>query len=416
MFTMLYPEIAEDVLRLPGGVHGFRIEGQSVPFLIVKMLHQYLLTAKMNRGFKVYVVPLNVSGIVTVGLMTAFFDDPDNPLTIWTPLADEPASKEIVAALLGNNLRVYLFDEHNREFLGYSTSVEVPRKARELLEHTKLYALSHQTAHEFGAAAAGWFGTRTRREDAEAISINFDEPLYPESVDIMDMRHHHYAFHGSKGFGHTTLVKTEPGQFQEIDIILLLQRIFSPSQIYHAPKRVYDKEEIADIMVITDDVCIIVQAKDSPNTENMLRNSLERKRLKAVKQLKEGIGQAAGAIGYLDRIRPLKMLIDDGEIEIDLGKRQILSLIVVRELFDSNYDEYSRLLFGLFDKIDLPCVALDYAELHRYTSYCEDADEFVRAYFEVFDFARQNGVFPRLRFGMNDLFNQDGSFKFDRSR
>lgn len=416
MFTMLYPEIAEDVLRLPGGVHGFHIEGESAPFFIIKMLHQYLLTAKMNSGFKVYVVPLNVSGIVTVGLMTAFFDDPDNPLTIWTPLANESASKEIVATLLSSELRVYLFDEHNREFLGYSASVEAPQKAMELLKNAKFYALTHRAAHELGAAATAWFGTRTRLEDADAISINFDEPLYPETVDIMDMRHHHYAFHGSKGFGHTTLVKTEPGEFQEIDIILLLQRIFPPSQIYHAPKRIYDKEEIADIVVINDDVCIIVQAKDSPNTEKMLQNSLERKQLKALKQLKEGIGQAAGAIGYLDRIRPLKMLIDDKELEIDLGKRQILSLIVVRELFDNSYDEYSELLFGLFDKINLPCIALDYAELHRYTSYCEDANEFVRSYFEVFDFALENGEFPRLRFGMNDLFNQDGSFKFDKSR
>jgi hypothetical protein len=230
------------------------------------------------------------------------------------------------------------------------------------------------------------------------------------------MRHHRYAFHGGKGFGHTTLVKTEPGQFQEIDIILLLQRIFSPSQIYHAPKRIYDKEEIADIIVINDDVCIIVQAKDSPNTEKMLRNSLERKQLKALKQLREGIGQASGAIGYLDRIQPLKMLIDDEELEIDLGERQILSLIVVRELFDNGFDEYSDLLFGLFDKINLPCIALDYAELHRYTSYCEDASEFIRSYFEVFDYALQNGIFARLRFGMSDLFNQDGSFKFDKSR
>ena len=413
---MLYPKLAQDVLRMPGGIRGFHIQGEPVRFFIVKMLHQYLLTAKMNKGFKVYAVPLNVSGVVTVGLITAFFDDPDNPLTIWTPLADESASREIMAALLSSNLRVYLFDEHNREFLGYSATVEVPQKARALLEHAKLQALSHQTAHEYGAAAAAWFGKRTRLEDAEAISINFDEPLYPESVDIMDMSHHRYAFRGSKGFGHTTLVKTEPGQFQEIDIILLLQRIFSPSQIYHAPKRIYDKEEIGDVIVVTDDACIIIQAKDSPNTEKMLQNSLDRKRRKALKQLKEGICQAAGSIGYLERIRPLKMLIDGGEIEIDLGRRQILSLIVVRELFDGGYEEYSQLLLGLFDKIRLPCIALDYAELHRYTSYCGDVDEFVWAYFEVFDFALENGQFPRLRFGMNDLFNQDGSFKFNKAQ
>lgn len=120
MFTVFHPEIAQEALRYPGGIHGFRIPGEPTSFVIVKMLHQYLLTAKMNKGFKVYVVPLNVSEIVTVGLITAFFEDPESPLTVWTPLANEPATKGLVAALLSEELKVHLFDEHNRELLGYA--------------------------------------------------------------------------------------------------------------------------------------------------------------------------------------------------------------------------------------------------------------------------------------------------------
>jgi hypothetical protein len=416
MFTIFHPEIAQEVLRYPKGIQGFHIQGEPKPFLIVKMPHQYLLTAKIKRGFKVYVVPLDVSGVVTIGLMTAFFDDPDNPLSLWTPLASDPASKALVTALLAGELMIHLFDEHNRELLGYSAKAEIPLKAMVLLEHEKFHDLSHETAHELSEAAQNWFSTRTPREDAEAISIEFGEPLFPEEMGIMDMRFDRYKFHGSKGFSHTSLVKTEPGQFQEIDIILLLQRIFGQDQIFYAPKRIYDKEEIADIVVITDDVCLIVQAKDSPNTEKMLQNSLDRKRLKAQKQLKEGIAQVSGAIGYLDRVQPFRMFIDDHEIELDLGKRQILSLIVVRELFQDSYAEYSKELFDLYDRINLPCIALDYPELHTYTSFCEDADEFIRAYFEVFDFALANGQFPRLRFGIKNLHREDGSFKFDRLR
>jgi len=81
-----------------------------------------------------------------------------------------------------------------------------------------------------------------------------------------------------------------------------------------------------------------------------------------------------------------------------------------------DYPEYSKELFDLFGRINLPCIALDYPELHTYTAYCEDAEEFIRAYFEVFDFALENGQFPRLRFGMRDLHRGDGSFKFDRLR
>lgn len=414
MFTVLHPEIAQEVLRYAKGIRGFQMQGEPMPFLIAKMPHQYLLTAKSNRGFKVYVVPLDVSGMVTIGLMTAFFDDPDNPLSLWTPLANDPASKELVAVLLAGKLKVHLFDEHNRELLGYSATAVTPLKAKVLLEHAQYHGLSHEAAHELSEGAQNWFSTRTPKEDAEAISIEFDEPLFSEEMVIMDMRFDSYKFHGSKGFSHTSLVKTEPGQFQEIDIILLLQRIFRPDQIYYAPKRIYDKEEIADVVIITDDVCLIVQAKDSPNTEKMLQNSLDRKRLKAQKQLKDGAAQVSGAIGYLDRVQPFRMLIDNQEIEFNLGKRQILSLIVVRELFQDDYAEYSKELFDLYGRINLPCIVLDYPELHTYTSFCEDADEFIRAYFEVFDFALANGQFPRLRFGMRDMYRGDGSFKFDR--
>jgi hypothetical protein len=109
-------------------------------FLIAKTL----LAAKMNKGFKVYVVPLNVSGIVTVGLISAFFEDPESPLTVWTPLANEPATKGLIAALLSGELKVHLFDEH--ELLGYAASVDVPLKARMLLEHAKLHDRSHHCA------------------------------------------------------------------------------------------------------------------------------------------------------------------------------------------------------------------------------------------------------------------------------
>lgn len=406
MFTVFYPEIAQEVLQYPIGIQGIYVPGESAPFVIVKMPHQYLLTAKMNKGFKVYVVPVNMSGVETVGLMTAFFEDPVSPLTVWTPLANEPASRRLVSALLAKDLKVYIFDEHNRELLGYVAETHVPLMAKMRLSHARFYNLTHQFANDLYEAAGTWFGGSTAHDDAEAISIEFREPLFPEQLAIMDMRHDQFEFHGSKGSSHTSLVKKEPGQFQEIDIIHLIQRIFKPDQIYHSPKRVYDNEEIADIIVITDEICLLIQAKDSPNTEKMLANSLQRKRSKSIKQVKEGVGQAEGAIGYLKRIQPFRMLIDNQEVEIDLRKRRILSLVVVRELFMDSYAEYSEILFDFYEKTELPCIALDYPELHNYTYYCDGSERFIGAYLQVFNFARKNGEFPRLRFGVNDLLQK----------
>ncbi|HEY4091621.1 MAG TPA: hypothetical protein VGN46_08910 [Luteibacter sp.] len=56
----------------------------------------------------------------------------------------------------------------------------------------------------------------------------------------------------------------------------------------------------------------------------------------------EAVGQARGAINYLDRYRPLTMLVDGEAVTIDLAGRQIVSLVVVRELFRDAYAEYSR--------------------------------------------------------------------------
>lgn len=403
MLSAQYPELCKAALSFPGGLNSFAFTGDSTPRLILKMPPSFLLAAKLGGGFKLYVVPVHVHGQATVGIMCAFFDDPDCPLTLWCPQADDPASRELMRVLKPQDILVHLFDEHDREILGYRARVEVPLIAKIRLEHAKLLNLDHDGFHMASEAGSEWFSIRTSKDDVEAISIHFGEPLFPEDLEILDIRHELYSFHGAKGFGHSALVRPEPGAYQEADIILQLQKFFDPKSIYHAPKRVSDREEIADVVVITDDICLIIQAKDSPNTEDSLSNTLDRKRKKSVKQLEKGAGQARGAINYLRRTQPLRMLVDDVEIEIEIGARMVLSLIVVRELFMDSYREYSDVLFDLFSNTSLPCIALDYLELQSYATYCEGAHGFLSAYFQVFDFARARGEFPRLRFGLNDV-------------
>ncbi|WP_176058975.1 hypothetical protein [Paraburkholderia sp. BCC1876] len=296
-----------------------------------------------------------------------------------------------------------MFDDQNRELLGYRARVDVPLMAKIRLEHVKYPELDHESfvaAHE---QANLWFGLRGAQEDTEAIHIQFVEPSFPEELVVSDLRPDLYQFHGGRGYGFTSLERSEPGAYQELDIIVLLQRVFRPDQIYHAPKRHYDKEEIADVLVITDDLCLVVQAKDSPNTEQTLNRSLERKKSVSVHQVKEALKQVSGAVGYLRKTRPLRMILGDREFSTDLSNRNVLSLVVVRELFIDKYAEYSKALFETFQQTELPCIALDYGELHQYTTYCRDQGMFLGAYFQVFDTARELGEFPRLRFGMRDV-------------
>lgn len=402
-----------EALSYPFGIHVVYPAGSSTPLLVVKLTQQYLLTARMNRGFKIYVVPVDTPSGSTAGLFTAFFEDDDEPLTVWTPLSDDDHTANVLSALKTTRWTVRLFDEHDRELLGYEATVEIPLLAQVRLEHVKLLELTHDLDHHMREQGELWFGLRGAQDDQEAISVNFERPLYEENRRYKDDRPDLFKFNGAKGLAEVRLEKEEPMQFQEIDIILLLQRVFKPENIYHSPKRHNDNEEITDVIVLTDKLCLLVEAKDSPNTERQLGNKLDRKRATTKKHLNKACNQLSGAIGYLDRTRPLIMRMPEGDVVIDLGKRNVLSLAVVRELFLPDYPDYSERLYELHDDIGLPCIALDYGELVQYTTFCNSEDAFVGAYFEVFNKALERQGFPRLRFGVRDLFDQDGRFRFE---
>lgn len=402
MLSMERPELCEGILRYPGGIHSARFIGDGMSRVILKLPVSFILPAKINRGFKVYVVPLNISGHATLGLMCAFFDDPDSPLVSWRLLDESSETMDLVHALTRKDVLVHLFDDQGRELLGYRAHVDVPLVAQIRLEHASFVELTHEGVNEAHERAMQWFGLRTQSDDEEAIRIDFVEPLFPEDQVIIDVRSDLYQFQGGTGLGYTALERLEPGSFQELDIILALQKVFKPEQIYHGPLRHYDREEIADIIVVTDSTCLIVQAKDSPNTEQTLNRTLDRKKRASLKMVHAACRQLSGAVNYIDRTRPLRMIVDDKEVVIEIARRNVLSLAVVREMFLDTYEDYTKELFGFFDEVGLPCIALDYSELHQYTSFCRSEASFLNAYFQVFDKAREIGIFPRLRFGLRD--------------
>lgn len=408
-----HPDVWVEAVRHPSGLQFVRVPGEGRVELIVKLSSMFLLTARMNAGFQIHVAPVEHDDQSTVGLLSVFKEDDYVPLMTWTPLFLEPESRAIMGTLLAStSLTVRLVDEHDRELAAYKAGLDVPLEARRRLELAKLLPMTHERAHALHERAHLWFHGLGDEGEQDAIKVGFKAPLYADGRKYRDERPELFRFHGSKGFAEVSLERVEPGQFQELDIILLLQRVFRPDQIFHAPKRIYDKEEICDVLVITDILCLVVQAKDSPNTEGTLGRSLERKVLKAQSQLAEGCKQVSGAIGYLDRVRPLRFSIDGREVELNLGRRQVLSLVVTRELFLWEYDAYSQTLLALHADMGLPCIALDYQELIQYCTFCPSEAEFLGAYFQVFDVALERRQFPRLRFGVNDLHDAEGNFRF----
>src|SRR6266496_1507715 len=98
MLTILHPQVALLVQDLPIGLCPLSM-GAEGPKLIIKTIKEMLLAAKVNGGFKIYVVPLNLAGQDTFGIISAFFDDQDEPLVIFTPLFEEDMAHALIKTL-----------------------------------------------------------------------------------------------------------------------------------------------------------------------------------------------------------------------------------------------------------------------------------------------------------------------------
>ena len=400
MIKILYPELQPLVEEYPIGLRVVKTKIEELPLLIIKAPKEFLLAARINKGFKIYVVPLQIDDTETIGLMSAFFDNPDEPLCIKTPCFEDVETTNLMQVLYSGSIEAHLVDELGRQLLGYPAKISIPSSTRDRLRHGKLLRFSTLALRDMLNGMEKWFGLRNSSDDAEAISIDFAESLFPENIAIIDMNPALHSYNGGKGFRITMLEREEPGSFQERDIVELLQRIFPPEQIFLGPLRLTDREEICDVLVITDVRVLVIQAKDSPNIEAVMRKDISKKRSTIMRHLTKAIKQVKGAIGYIQASITLKMLISGEEVSIDLMGKEIVSLIVVRELFSDQYGEYSPPILDLVKKTEIACIPLDYMELHMYTMHLDDEDAFFAAFYQVFNNAIARGEFPRLRFKM----------------
>jgi len=158
---------------------------------------------------------------------------------------------------------------------------------------------------------------------------------------------------------------------------------------------------MCDILVITEKYLFIIQAKDSPNIERISKQKLSRKRNNVMSALKKAINQAKGAVSYSQRnTSRLEFLINGQRYTINTNGLTTKTLIVVKELFNDQFGEYSQQLLGFSRDKQVPCVALDYPEFYSYCVHLRDEQAFFNAYDRVMDYAIKEGEYPRLRFGL----------------
>ena len=378
---MNHQELFQEATSFPIGINCVRAKSENTYRLILKITINLALVLKNNREFKIYVVPIRTPGKSLIGLMCAFFDDADEPLVLWRLLSPGTDTDDLLYAMQTKNVIVHVFDEQNRELLAYQATIDIPLVAKIRIEHCNIKEVNDTEFRTAADQAFDWFGQRTKNDDLDAITVRLGEPITPEDIFISYINN----VDQKTIFTHTTLERMEPGYQQESDIINILSRIFKPEEIYHAPKRYYDKEEIADIVVVTNKICLIIQAKDSPNTVESMSRKLDRKRRTAIRLAKDAIKQLTGSLGYIKRSHgePLRMILGSQEVSIDISGRSLLCLAVVRELFNNDGKHYLNEISRFWEKEKVPCLLLDYAELHMHTIFCKNEDGFVKQYHQT---------------------------------
>lgn len=397
MLSITHPAVMTYVHQLPIGLLPIIFQGDPIPRLIVKANKELILSAKVRKGFSVHLIPYDVAGVKSVGFLAAFPDDQQHPLILAGALVEELMGHEMCVVLMSSEVNVHFFDELGREALGYRARLTSSSAHRALLEETNLPSIEGLNQSAILSCLSDWFRVSGAREDAQAIRVELLEPLFPEEIVFADMRDESHQYHGSSRVSHYTLEREEPGEFQEKEIIALLERTFESSSIYFSPKRVYDGEEVADILVVTEKNIIIVQAKDSPNLERTINLPIARKKSTAIKSLKKAAAQVKGAANYLRRRQPAVILMSDAEIEISLEGKGLYGLVIMKELFSDDYDEYTPVLLNVYEQANIPTITLSYSEVHQYTRFLAGDEAFLEAFMKVFEWGCKTGMFPRLR-------------------
>ena len=264
---------------------------------------------------------------------------------------------------------------------------------------TTLAKLDVTRAPEMLEAMSNWFGLCTKADDAAAFIVNFEKELYPSNLVFIDARPETTDFLGAHmGAAINSLERDEPGAFQERDIARLLRRAFPSDSIFLNPIRDDTGKELVDVLCITDDIILLVQAKDSPNTEQSLRRPIERKRSTIRAHIEKGAAQLRGAMTYILERDVIVIRGQGGPQSLAVDDRYICGFLVVREMFDDDYHACSSSVLTAAQACGAPAVLLEYQALHVMALRLPSPERLTKGLLRLFEVALERSEYPKPRF------------------
>jgi hypothetical protein len=397
MLSIDHPTVLPHLERLVYGLQPiFMTEGDCFA-LVIKVTKEAILTARLNNEIKIYLLDNNGGGTSHLGFITAFFDDHDEPIVIKSlQFAGDEFLHDLSRLFSQLEFEVYFFDEHNRELLGVlASNPEAARFHSELSRATfpeedlsQLETMTRRLEQRFAV--------RSTDDDHKAFTIKLGERLYPDDIMFFDARDGAYRFNDAEGVpAITSLEREHPGHYQERDIALMMGRLFREESIFLNPIRDDTGKELTDVMIVADEVMIFVQAKDSPNTEAALRRSIERKRSAIRSHIDKATKQLRGALSYASQNGGVTIRRPAGPATIPLGEKQLVGLVIVREMFDDDYPACSAPILDLVRSQKYPCILLDYSGLHLIARNVGSAAKLVAGLFNMLGLALDHDQFPK---------------------
>lgn len=399
MISIRFPSVVQTIRQLPYGLCPLWIEADSRFALIVKAPKEMILTAQLRQEIKIYLVPSTDNDRQMLGLITCFFDDSDEPLCITSPLFEDDEMLEDVRRLFcQEEFDVHMFDGHDRELFATRACVQDGERLRTAFEGSVFPELDIDRVPALLKAMGMWFGQRTPADDAESFTVRFTEHLMPPDIGIIDLSGGDHDF---RDIGLSLVVdsleRQDPGPLQERDIAALLRRVFGHDAVLLNPLRADTGKELTDVLVMTSDVILLLQAKDSPNTEVALDRSIVRKRSTIRGHIEKGARQLQGALQFV-MSGEAKIRRGDGIVAIEIGARALRGALVVRELFDDDYKASSKPVLKVIHQTQVPSVLLDYAGLFAMASSLSTPLKLINGFDRLHGVAVQHGEFPKPRF------------------
>ena len=375
-----YPAVPQTLVDFKSGLLPTRDAASSRMILIVKTMREIAATARLRRFFRIYLVPLRAGDVGTFGLVSAFFDDHDEPLTIRTPLFDDELVREFVQVLSSDSFDIHFYDEHNRKLIGFSAKNPDATRFRHFVNNIRFVPGTLEFARQFHDDMISWFEARSTAEDDASLRIHLPETLPPDNLCEQS--------------------QTPPGELNEGDIEMCLHRAFSYDQVYRNPLRADNGREFVDVLVAANKTVLLIQAKDSPVTEATLGRTIDRKQATTRKHIKKAAAQLKGSINHLRSGGSIDIITDGQPWELYMRGREVFGLVIVKELFDSERSTCSRLVLSVFQETDVPCLLLDYGEFQELTFFRPTEESLVGTLKQMFAAACEHGLFPRSRFGL----------------